>query len=547
MAVPAETTPRPRPGRRARDLSLYQSVVLVAPPGRCPLCGKEKTIQQHRERPFQTLSTGWWTVLKDRRCSDRKCPGRADIGRPVEEVSFRGIRRCSYGLDVLDLIGQRRQRDARSFPEIHTELEKRGVIISQRHVNNLFRLYLAVIHCQSLEDDAVRRRLRDQGRVLVAADAVRLDDVSAPLYVVWDLLSGEPLLAERVPSPTEDALVKLLGPLLELGVPVEGVVVDKESALVKAFQKVLPGAPLQFCQTHYLKNLVKPMESELATLAKGVKDAVQSVREVKKTLDASPGKFSQAERELADVLCRGVDAMGKSHAGDKLFEPPALKRHERLTELAEATQDTLRRKGGAWPLLTRILTALSLLTQYGELARRLKRQFQVVRDIANILGLAGTGSEIEGLLNAFLEDLVAEAPRRGRGAAFGHFVAHVLSISDRFWVGLFHCYDVPGLPRNNNDLERFFNALKRHARRVHGRKSTAGGPLESFAPFLLQVWSRIDEYPSLERWLHELPPEKLQQAREELENCCRPARRRRSFLRTPRRQLDRALERFLQH
>lgn len=532
-----------RPGRRPRDRSLFEEIAWVAPAGRCAHCGRNLWISQHRERPFQSLEGRWWVTLKDRRCPDPECPGRATIYRPLEESSFCRVRGCSFGLDVLERIGQRRQGDARSFPEIHQELKKDGVLISSRHVPNLFRLYLALLRCRSLEDETVRRRLREQGRAILMADALWTDDVSPRLYVVRERLSGEFLLVTRIESATEEALVEFLSPLRDLEVPVEGVVVDKEGPLVGAFQKVLPRAPLQLCQMHYLKNLVRPMETELAELTKGVREAVGKVREVAKALD-SPSVSSE-EREYAEVLCRGVEAMGKSRAGDKLFEPPALKRFGRLRETAEEVRQAVERKGGRWPLLSRILMALSVLTNYTELARRLERQFQVVRDIANILGLAGPGEEIAGLLQAFLIDLFDTAPRRGRGAAFGHFIDHVVGVSERFWFGLFRCYDILDLPRTNNDLEQFFNVLKRHARRVHGRKSTAGGPLESLAPFLLLVWNRIEEHPKLEKLLEELPPEKLRQAREELEKHCQPARRRRSFLRAPRKHLERARKRFL--
>lgn len=545
-AAVAEKTAHP--GRRPRDRSRFVEVAWEAPAGQCHVCGRALTIQQHRERPFQSLEGRWWVTLKDRRCADRKCPGWKTIHRPLEERNYRSVRGGSFGLDILERIGHRRKRDTRTFSEIHQELEKAGVIVSGRHIPNLFRLHLALIHCRSLEDDTVRRRLREQGRALLSADAVRLDSVSPPLYVVRELLSQEFLLVARIESPSKVALVEFLSPLRDLEVPIEGVVIDKEAALVGAFQEVLPDVPLQFCQTHYFKNLVQPMEAELATLAEGVEKAVTKAREVRTALNSSQQReVNQEERELVDVLCRGIDAMGKSRAGDKLFEPPQLKRYQRLTELAEETEKTVQRKGGTWPLLARILTALAVLTNYAELARRLERQVQVVRDIASILGMKGSRGEISGFLEAFFADLVDTAPRRGRGAALGRFIDHVGDVSGRFWPGLFHCYDIVDLPRTNNALEQFFNVLKRQARRVTGRKSTAGGPLESFAPFLLQVWNRLDEdpCPDLEKLLLELPPEKLQLAREELEKHCEPARKRRGFLRAPRKHLKKAMKRFL--
>jgi hypothetical protein len=40
------------------------------------------------------------------------------------------------------------------------------------------------------------------------------------------------------------------------------------------------------------------------------------------------------------------------------------------------------------------------------------------------------------------------------------------------WWGLFTCYDVPDLPRTNNDLERYMRQLKTGQRRISGHKNT---------------------------------------------------------------------------
>lgn len=49
-------------------------------------------------------------------------------------------------------------------------------------------------------------------------------------------------------------------------------------------------------------------------------------------------------------------------------------------------------------------------------------------------------------------------------------VTHFLKITRSYWSGLFHCYQVNGLPRTNNDLEHAFGVLRHHQRRCTGRK-----------------------------------------------------------------------------
>ena len=56
-------------------------------------------------------------------------------------------------------------------------------------------------------------------------------------------------------------------------------------------------------------------------------------------------------------------------------------------------------------------------------------------------------------------------------AAFDHFG----KVTRSYRPGLFHCYDVAGLPRTNNELEQFFGSYRYHERRCSGRKVACPG------------------------------------------------------------------------
>ena len=81
-----------------------------------------------------------------------------------------------------------------------------------------------------------------------------------------------------------------------------------------------------------------------------------------------------------------------------------------------------------------------------------------------------TGGEVRRRM----ADLLAEM--RGEQASVGLLqpaVAHFLKVSASYWPGLFHCYDVPGLPRTNNDQEQYFGSARYHQRRASGRVHAA--------------------------------------------------------------------------
>jgi len=48
-------------------------------------------------------------------------------------------------------------------------------------------------------------------------------------------------------------------------------------------------------------------------------------------------------------------------------------------------------------------------------------------------------------------------------------------VTASYWPGLFHCYDLPDLPRTNNDLEQYFGSARYHERRASGRKVASPG------------------------------------------------------------------------
>jgi hypothetical protein len=52
-------------------------------------------------------------------------------------------------------------------------------------------------------------------------------------------------------------------------------------------------------------------------------------------------------------------------------------------------------------------------------------------------------------------------------------LAHFHKVTASYWPGLFCCYDVPGLPRTNNDLEQYFGAARHLERRATGRKGAS--------------------------------------------------------------------------
>jgi uncharacterized ParB-like nuclease family protein len=116
-----------------------------------------------------------------------------------------------------------------------------------------------------------------------------------------------------------------------------------------------------------------------------------------------------------------------------------------------------------------------------------------------------TGSEVRRRL----EDLLAEM--RDEQATVGTLqpaVAHFLKVSASYWPGLFHCYDVDGLPRTNNGQEQYFGSARYHQRRASGRiHASAATVVRGSVRVLAATASRLHlfgeydlRHPNPERW-----------------------------------------------
>lgn len=177
------------------------------------------------------------------------------------------------------------------------------------------------------------------------------------------------------------------------------------------------------------------------------------------------------------------------------------------------------------------------------IAHRLGRHVQIVRHVAHLLDTDSSSRQVKRVLRTYLNRLEDQAPRRGQGAVTGRFVDHVVGVSNRYWPGLFHTYDNPQIPSTTTSLEGFFGASKRGARLTTGRKSTAGGRLESCAEAVVRVQALVQALSpeALAVHLAAVSPQTYEQTRRRLRSLREPARERRSIQRDPERYLDRIL------
>jgi hypothetical protein len=107
---------------------------------------------------------------------------------------------------------------------------------------------------------------------------------------------------------------------------------------------------------------------------------------------------------------------------------------------------------------------------------------------------------------------------------------------------ILHCYDIPGLPRSNLDLESTFGTLRRSQRRISGRKETS--PIRIFGPGAIALLALDDE--QVLPLLQSVSPDTYWSQRRRQEECEEPHRWLTRLHRDPTRALSQVDEQFYQ-
>jgi hypothetical protein len=81
-----------------------------------------------------------------------------------------------------------------------------------------------------------------------------------------------------------------------------------------------------------------------------------------------------------------------------------------------------------------------------------------------------TGAQVRQRVESYLDEIETARAAGWVPAWLEQPVAHLVTVLRRLGAGLYHCYDVPGLPRTDNDLEQFYRRVKAQERRITGHK-----------------------------------------------------------------------------
>jgi hypothetical protein len=527
----------------AQQRLIYQPELLT-----CPHCGDLLVMCNYLawNKTVQTLDGVLSVASRPGCCRHATCAGSRMrlLSAEGQGIALPG---STYGYDVLVRIGWRRQEYRATYREIHAELASQ-VRISESHVGYLYQqAYLPLLACHERQHRAHLAQIAtQQGGLIVALDGLAPQGGEPQIWFIRELSSGLTLRSGWLCQQDQAPFEAFLTPLTHLEWPILAVVSDKQTGLVPAVATVLPHSRYQFCQAHYLRNLAEPLAEVDAAFKVELRQTVREqigdlIRQEPHTAPGHAGVLtvtgllpSPLETPTAPAsqhtTPRNTLPVPEAKAdtvitqllrhtrylltlkGRPPFRLAGMETYERLQNVAHLSLDLLATRYES--RLAQLYQGLqSALSPFAQTSQEFRQGAAWLRDIAYILesppapplSAAYVAGQLRGSLDTVLR-LPDVTP------TLSEFGLHLDKVSRSYWPGLFHCYDMPGVPRTNNELESRFRDTRRRLLRTTGQKGLTQRTLQRQG-----AWELLPCPPTEAQLLGALcqtPPEDLAQERQ---------------------------------
>jgi len=271
---------------RAKPIITYLPKLRLRPEmNLCPHCQTELSYSHPVwAKPIYGLRDANFVTSLGFRCSNDGCPCPRTVYRSAEAESL-CIKGSTYGLDVVVHIGHLWLHEHRNRNEIHARLRDQ-VPISERHVQNLFETYLALLRCDQARTIAQLPALAQrQGGLVLSLDGLRPENGNESVYVLREVLSGLVLWADSLQEADHATLAAALKPVADLHLPILGMISDIQESIRMAVAEALPTVPHAFCHLHVLREAAKPIFEADRHMKKEIKIAVRGLRSVERAVE----------------------------------------------------------------------------------------------------------------------------------------------------------------------------------------------------------------------------------------------------------------------
>jgi hypothetical protein len=497
---------------------------------RCPGCnGEMQTAYTNKYKTVQTLHEVKRIGQRTKRCVNPDCVVRTEIWGSMQWRQIAPVG-CTYGYDVIAQIGWQRQTLQQPFALIHSTLQPQ-IAISEAQVRVLYHeRYLPLLACHERQQLGKLERVAQQVGLLLTLDGLAPEGGEPQLWVVRELLSGMTLRSGWMSQQDQTAFVNFLRPIADLGLRVRAVLSDKQSGLLPAVAEVFPDTPHAFCQMHYLQNVALPLaEADEALKVRVRQEIRESLGEwIRQEKDEQPGvltvtgvlpssmeehspvlqsaaqaNFTTVHATIIQDLCRRIRYLLTLKARPP-FRLAGLEMVARLTEVEHCLERLIAHQATATlltlyqrlqPILHSVQASYSLLSEAAEWLK------QIARLLEHDGKPSRSGQQVRQELFAFLQEIqLTRTPDPFLRRTFNT----ILKTTLRYAPGLFHCYDIPDLPRTNNNRESEFRDLHRRLLRTTGQKGLARRILQREGAW--ELIPRLDSLPATIQAVSQVTP-----------------------------------------
>lgn len=462
----------------------------------CPVCNEALSLSEYSSghKIVQTLSStleiGYWP----KQCDNPECSSFGKRHRSAQWQQIAPIY-CTYGFDVIAAIGWHRHEDCHSFDRIHLDLCGK-MVISESELRHLYYYrYLPLLASHERSHWKDLERVSTESGLILSLDGLAPEGGEPQLWVVRELQTGLTLRSGWLSQQDQTTFENFLAPIAKANLKILVVLSDKQRGLLPAVGTVFPEARHALCQSHYFKNIAEPATSADETMKVSLRKKVREsaghlIRPeyveksgVMTVTGLLPSPIEEASREeapveestqkerkaIVDALLRRVRYL-LTLKGRPPFRMAGIEMFEGLQEVCECVESLIAHMPDERlvQLQQGIKEALDIVAQ----------EYKDLREIANWLARISElldpegkpprrGDEVKRDLFVYLNQLLEQTKEN---SALFTFAAGIYKTTSNYAPGLFHTYDVSGLPRTNNDRESEFRNLNRRLLCITGQK-----------------------------------------------------------------------------
>ena len=452
----------------------------------CPQCEHELEEMSYLNglKTVQMMTQASTIAYRPKRCSNTACPS-AKVSWTSASWQRIAPKYSIYGYDVIAQIGWERQKGRANFGMIYANLSGQ-IQISESQVRYLYQQrYLPLLACHERQHLKELEALGREKGLLLSLDGLMPEGGEPQLWIIRELQTGWTLRSGWMNNQDEMAFVEFLQPIADLHLPVKAVMSDKQRGLLPAVKVVFPDALHGFYQFHYLDNAAEPVAAADEQMKIGLRQDVRTEvgdlirqKQAKKPsipvvtgmipspVPTAPTQTTPVETKVADERERIVqDILSRVRylltlKGHPPFRLAGIEMFSRLQEVVTCLQELIAHQ--TEPRLLKLCTGLQkALAATHPTYLELSQAATWLVDLANVLNPDGkptrTGEQVQAEWMACLTTIETQEHLSPR---LQEFSAKISKVSQSYAPGLFHSYDILGLPRTNNDRESEFRRLR---------------------------------------------------------------------------------------